>query len=428
MAATDLSDAAIDLESSRSAARDAILSALDARPGRKALVMDPLFAPTLTSLCTMSELTEHGVDGLYQLEGGTVETECDEIVFIVKPRPCLMAALNETVRGVIADNELDRAEHRERYGDDPRVWDPRIDPEHHDPDVPPPPRVPNMTVCFTPASTDACEAELRKLRIHDLLIRAECPVDLVPVERDVFRVDCDDAWRDLTLRGDVSSLTQCARALHALQRRCGWATVVKGKGVAAKEIAESMERMRRECFASDPALNPNLFPGDGHVSDGYESSGDEENIERDVRGRHRRRAHPGVEDPPPPASPSIDVLLLIDRDVDPVTPLCTQLTYEGFIDEAIGIVNGTVDVTNDDGVTQKARLNSNDLMFRELRDLNFGRACDALKEKSSSMQREYNDIKGGKVENQTVGEIGGFVKKLGTKQGLELHSNLAKRW
>ena len=137
MAATDLSDAAIDLESSRSAARDAILSALDARPGRKALVMDPLFAPTLTSLCTMSELTEHGVDGLYQLEGGTVETECDEIVFVVKPRPCLMAALNETVRGVIADNELDRAEHRERYGDDPRVWDPRIDPEHHDPDVSP---------------------------------------------------------------------------------------------------------------------------------------------------------------------------------------------------------------------------------------------------------------------------------------------------
>jgi len=65
------------------------------------------------------------VDGLYQLEGGTVETECDEIVFIVKPRPCLMAALNETVRGVIADNELDRAEHRERYGDDPRGLGPR---------------------------------------------------------------------------------------------------------------------------------------------------------------------------------------------------------------------------------------------------------------------------------------------------------------
>ena len=444
--AVDLSDAVIDLESARSAARDAILSALDARPGRKALVMDPLFAPTLTSLCTMSELTEHGVNGLYQLEGGSVETECDEIVFMVKPRPALMAALNETVRGVILDNELDRAEHREQHGDDPALWDPRS--ETYDPDVPPPPRVPNMTVCFAPASTDACEGELRRLGVHDLLIRRECPVDLVPLEPDVFVADCDEAWRDLALVGDVSCVEQCARALHALQRRCGWATVVKGKGTAAKEIAEAMERMRREAFASDPALNPSLFPGNGHASD-YDSSDENDDPnddddddddggrrrggdatigrERDRRGRRFRPAHPGVEDPAPPASSSIDVLLIIDRDVDPVTPLCTQLTYEGFVDEAVGIKNGAVEVTSDDGSTTRVRLNSNDALFRELRDLNFGRACDALKEKTSSMQREYETIKGGKVQDQTVGEIGGFVKKLGEKQGLELHSNLAER-
>lgn len=426
--AVDLSDAVIDLESARSTARDAILSALDARPGRKALVMDPLFAPTLTSLCTMSELTEHGVDRLYQLEGGSVETECDEIVFMVKPRVALMAALNETVRGVILDNELDRAEHREQHGDDPALWDPRS--ETYDPDVPPPPRVPNMTVCFAPASTDACEGELRRLGVHDLLIRRECAVDLVPLEPDVFVADCDEAWRDLALAGDVSCVKQCARALHALQRRCGWATVVKGKGHAAKEIAEAMERMRREAFASDPALNPSLFPGDGHDSSGYDSSDDEANDgtnDGDRRGRRFRPAHPGVEDPAPPASSSIDVLLIIDRDVDPVTPLCTQLTYEGFVDEAVGIKNGSVEVTDDDGVATRVRLNSNDALFRELRDLNFGRACDALKEKTSSMQREYETIKGGKVQDQTVGEIGGFVKKLGEKQGLELHSNLAKR-
>ena len=443
--AVDLSDAVIDLESARSAARDAILSALDARPGRKALVMDPSFAPTLTSLCTMSELTEHGVDGLYQLEGGSVETECDEIVFMVKPRVALMAALNETVRGVILDNELDRAEHREQHGDDPALWDPRS--ETYDPDVPPPPRVPNMTVCFAPASTDACEGELRRLGVHDLLIRRECAVNLVPLEPDVFVADCDEAWRDLTLEGDVSCVKQCARALHALQRRCGWATVVKGKGTAAKEIAEAMERMRREAFASDPALNPSLFPGNGHASD-YDSSSesdenddpnddddggrrrrvrDDKGRERDRRGRRFRPAHPGVEDPPPPPAPAIDVLLIIDRDVDPVTPLCTQLTYEGFVDEAVGIVNGAVEVTGDDGSSTRVRLNSNDALFRELRDLNFGRACDALKEKTSSMQREYETIKGGKVQDQTVGEIGGFVKKLGEKQGLELHSNLAKR-
>ncbi len=39
------------------------------------------------------------------------------------------------------------------------------------------------------------------------------------------------------------------------------------------------------------------------------------------------------------ASPSeeIDSLIILDRSVDMVTPMLTQLTYEGLIDEFIGI-------------------------------------------------------------------------------------------
>ena len=36
---------------------------------------------------------------------------------------------------------------------------------------------------------------------------------------------------------------------------------------------------------------------------------------------------------------SIDSMVVIDRQVDLVTPMCTQLTYEGLIDEVIGIKN-----------------------------------------------------------------------------------------
>lgn len=35
----------------------------------------------------------------------------------------------------------------------------------------------------------------------------------------------------------------------------------------------------------------------------------------------------------------IDQIILIDRDVDVVTPLSTQLTYEGLVDENFGINN-----------------------------------------------------------------------------------------
>ena len=39
---------------------------------------------------------------------------------------------------------------------------------------------------------------------------------------------------------------------------------------------------------------------------------------------------------------AIDTLVLLDREVDPITPMLTQLTYEGLVDELLGISNGTV--------------------------------------------------------------------------------------
>ena len=39
----------------------------------------------------------------------------------------------------------------------------------------------------------------------------------------------------------------------------------------------------------------------------------------------------------PQITPKIDNLILIDRNVDMITPMMTQLTYEGLIDENFGI-------------------------------------------------------------------------------------------
>lgn len=39
-------------------------------------------------------------------------------------------------------------------------------------------------------------------------------------------------------------------------------------------------------------------------------------------------------------SAQVDGLIVLDRAVDWVTPMCTQLTYEGLVDEFVGIRNG----------------------------------------------------------------------------------------
>lgn len=49
-----------------------------------------------------------------------------------------------------------------------------------------------------------------------------------------------------------------------------------------------------------------------------------------------RREFPGSQNS---IFPVFDTLLLLDRNVDLLTPLATQLTYEGLIDEIYGIQN-----------------------------------------------------------------------------------------
>ena len=52
----------------------------------------------------------------------------------------------------------------------------------------------------------------------------------------------------------------------------------------------------------------------------------------------------------------IDEIIVLDREVDAVTPMCTQLTYEGLVDETMQIKNGSVSVDNPSGTDPPPRL------------------------------------------------------------------------
>ena len=72
-----------------------------------------------------------------------------------------------------------------------------------------------------------------------------------------------------------------------------------------------------------------------------------------------------------PSSTEIDELILFDRSIDLITPLCTQLTYGGLIDELLP--NHIEDKKYMEGA-----------LFNELRDLNFSRIGSVLSNKLKS--------------------------------------------
>ena len=97
-------------------------------------------------------------------------------------------------------------------------------------------------------------------------------------------------------RKDNTSIFYAARALMGIQRRHGLFPRIIGKGNRARMLADQLIRMRSEEDVADGSSPFALTP-----------------------------------------SSVLGELIIIDRDVDFVTPLMTQLTYEGLIDETIGI-------------------------------------------------------------------------------------------
>ena len=122
----------------------------------------------------------------------------------------------------------------------------------------------------------------------------EFPCDLFPFDSDLVSMELSHTFKEFFLENDPTCLYQVAQAIQSLQRLYGKITRVTGRGPAASKVWDLMKRLDRE--------------------------------EEDSK-------------PNNPQSSTIEHLFLLDRSIDLLTPLVTQLTYEGLIDEIFGIKN-----------------------------------------------------------------------------------------
>ncbi|GFF28230.1 vacuolar protein sorting-associated protein 33A [Aspergillus lentulus] len=241
---------------------------------------------------------------------------------------------------------------------------------------------------------------------------AEFPLYFVPLEQDVLSLELDDCFGDLYLHKDPGCIFLAAKALMDIQQRQGYFPRIIGKGDHARRLADLLLRMRKEL-------------------DAEESSG---------------LADPSARGLLPSAN--TESLIIIDREVDFGTPLLTQLTYEGLIDEFVGIKNNQADVdtavvgansvpqaqesskapqqTLKQGQKRKIQLDSSDQLFSQVRDANFAIVGDILNKVARRLESEYETRHAAK----TPSELREFVNKLPTyqleHQSLRVHTNLAQ--
>eukprot|EP00288_Rhodomonas_lens_P014363 CAMPEP_0177694878 /NCGR_PEP_ID=MMETSP0484_2-20121128/3164_1 /TAXON_ID=354590 /ORGANISM="Rhodomonas lens, Strain RHODO" /LENGTH=604 /DNA_ID=CAMNT_0019205777 /DNA_START=155 /DNA_END=1965 /DNA_ORIENTATION=+ len=362
MSAVGLENAAVNLTALRDRARIALTECIDKMRGPKALVLDPSLSGPLGLVAEKQLLKEHGVEKTYHLRHDPIETDQRRILFLVRDKIPNMKAIASQIR--------QHKRNRQQL---------------------------DYLVIMVPRRTIVCERVLEEEGVYNDVQLGEYDLDLIPCEEDVVSMEIPDGYRECHLDGDKSSLFYAARGLMRLQSLFGVIPTIKGKGHAAKAVADMLIRMRRELGEQD----------------------DE------------------------PAEPEIDELILIDRETDMVTPMLTQLTYEGLIDDTYGINNGIVELpghligsagaATQAGQEKKAKIkvqfNNSDSLFTQLRDINFEQVGSIVKKRATflkSVQDEKDQL-----QDKSVTEIKEYVRKLISfniqqeKNLLSLHTSIA---
>ncbi|KAK4789461.1 hypothetical protein SAY86_016765 [Trapa natans] len=238
-------------------------------------------------------------------------------------------------------------------------------------------------VYFVPRRSVACEKIFEEEKVHELMTIGEYPLYVVPLDEDVLSFDLDLSYRDCQVDGDTSSLWHIAKAIHKLEFSFGLIPNVRAKGKASVRVADILNRMQAE----EPVNSSDLVV------------------------------------------PEISTVILLDREVDMVTPMCSQLTYEGLLDEFLHVNNGSVELdasimgVQQEGKKMKVPLNSSDKLFKEIRDLNFEVVVQVLRQKATSMKQDYTEMT---TTTQSVSELKDFVKKLNSLPEMTRHINLAQ--
>ncbi|KAI6048041.1 ATP binding protein [Pisolithus marmoratus] len=219
-------------------------------------------------------------------------------------------------------------------------------------------------------------------------------LQFIPIAEDVISLECDSAFKELWVDGDETVIYNSALALDVLQKIYGQYPRVKLATLLTKSLPNQPV----------PVVNPTA------------------------------------------SSTPIDSLIILDRRVDMITPLLTQLTYEGLIDEVIGIKNGHVELpmsllnpppAPNQGPSQPSTsAAATSIIGEKTKKYHLSAATDPLfadlRDLELFIRGETTEPNGAQARQQakTVAQLRDFVGKLGglqsEHQALRLHTGLSE--
>eukprot|EP00934_Nitzschia_sp_Nitz4_P004971 Nitzschia sp. Nitz4//scaffold63_size106090//96980//99157//NITZ4_004416-RA/size106090-augustus-gene-0.168-mRNA-1//-1//CDS//3329556053//4961//frame0 len=231
------------------------------------------------------------------------------------------------------------------------------------------------------------DSNLANLSVHSLQL------DIFPIEDDVLSLEYPTALKEAALEQVPSTLiTTCARAILKLQDITGPIPRIQTLGPLGEEV------LAKAChMAVDDYL------GEAAVSDGPRVDTDGERPTK-LPANHL-------------------AMMVLDRKVDMVTPMVTPLTYEGLLDQVVGIDAGFIQVPlqilqpeGEENPTDPTApvilgVHAADSLYAEIRDHHVEKFGSFLQNQAKALQDSHASFTN-KGTKKDLSEIHQFVKQI----------------
>lgn len=411
-----------------SEARRALASAIASLPGPKSLLVDSSLYDSRLSLARPLELF---TDATFLREHGIRSVAPIELVSNLISHPAVShPSIVVLIRGVNAGAARhivqlihDAKKAAQAASSSTSALTPSSNPQN--PQQQPPPQK-EFLILTTPRASRIVEKVFKQSKLSHIPVSI-LPLGFLPFDADLVTLDWPQAFRQIVLDGDNSSILATASALSSMATALNldFATI-RSAGAAAVAVAEELLETHGQLYnirsnssdslpssmQSSPAASSRHAPASAFVPRNFFLS--EPNVSADVSPSDQDGSEthmPTLGEVVGKSSKRRAVsLILIDRGCDLVSPLLSQGTYEGLLDEAIGLHNNIIDlpissIVSQDAlellrskqqtpattVTARKRLRADvDPIFGQLRDLTFSAAFSQIGTFAHSLKEYYD--------------------------------------
>jgi len=222
-------------------------------------------------------------------------------------------------------------------------------------------------IIFIPKINYECQKFIDEKNLKAELSIFNLPIDLIPLDKDIISLDCNDSIKDLYVDGNLDVLSKLTRSIIKFETIFGKIKYKYAKGDNARILKKLL----------DQEEEISLFETDSEIF----------------------------------------ASIILDRSVDFITPLCSQGTYESLLDEYFNIDLNMIKVQPEILAYQekesiKFELSSKNKFYANIRDLNFNHLRIYLHNKVKEEVNFRNEhSKNQKINNQNVNELSEFLEK-----------------